>query len=401
MKKTLGIIGTVGLVAVLVAGGILMMRLRQFRASVEQLKSDGYPVSIADIQQANSGNGLEALDLLKRLLPKLELFETAMWNIDEEALSRPVDDEMIASFDRLVEECPDLFPLLKEFSRQTELGFDVEGDSQEFLDGLMKRELIPRSCARVLAWKTKILAAQGQPDDAVLNGLQIFRIARLFDHDPMLISQLVTIAARGIAIAAVRDVMVDYPVSPEVRDQLNKELESHDALSGYQNCLLGERAFGIETLSEMGVLHLAFGGKGYLDIVEHEINYADKEGFEQVVFEQSKNAEWMNHSYGAMLFPAFQQVRDAVFRTRSQIRALRIVNALQAQNDAEPKTVSSEYLVGIGVPKLMTLDTMNGEPMKVRRVDRGWVVYSVGPDLKDDGGDLDNRKDIGIGWEFD
>lgn len=69
----------------------------------------------------------------------------------------------------------------------------------------------------------------------------------------------------------------------------------------------------------------------------------------------------------------------------------------------QPETlpVDCPLVYALGVPKSMTLDRMNGEPMKVKRVDGKWVVYSVGPDLKDDGGDLENRKDIGVGWEFD
>ncbi len=42
---------------------------------------------------------------------------------------------------------------------------------------------------------------------------------------------------------------------------------------------------------------------------------------------------------------------------------------------------------------------MNGEPMKIKRVNGKWVVYSVGSNLVDDGGDSEELKDFVLGGE--
>ena len=51
----------------------------------------------------------------------------------------------------------------------------------------------------------------------------------------------------------------------------------------------------------------------------------------------------------------------------------------------------------------MTIDTMNGKPMNVKLVkgetDERWVVYSVGEDLIDDGGNAKEIKDFVVGPE--
>ena len=47
----------------------------------------------------------------------------------------------------------------------------------------------------------------------------------------------------------------------------------------------------------------------------------------------------------------------------------------------------------------MTVDTMNGEPMKVKRTDQQWLVYSVGLNLVDDGGNAKEIKDFVVGPE--
>ncbi len=44
-----------------------------------------------------------------------------------------------------------------------------------------------------------------------------------------------------------------------------------------------------------------------------------------------------------------------------------------------------------------TLTPFNGEPLHVKRLPQGWLVYSVGPNLRDDGGKLgyENDRDVG------
>lgn len=399
MKKLISIVGGLVLLLALTVGGTLLFRLIQFHSAVAELKAAGHPVAIADLKRVNSAAGQEGLALLKRILGPLKSFDAAMWAADEEALSRDVDAKMIAQFEELVATQPKLFPMLMELSLASEIGSDIEGDSLEFLNALMERELIPRYCARVLAWKARVEAAQGKPDEAVLAGLEILRIARLFDAEPMLVSQLVSLATRGIGIDSIHSVIANQDIAPATRARLNQELELHDALPGYQASLYGERAFGIETISEMGMIHVAYSGMGYLDVIQDEIECAGEESFELSSFTASKVGERANTALGQSLFPAFEQVRGALFRVRSRLRALRIVNALERQQEVGSIPVSSEDLIGLGVPMVMTIDTMTGEPMKIKRVGSAWVVYSVGANLIDDGGDFNAQADWGVGPE--
>ena len=76
-------------------------------------------------------------------------------------------------------------------------------------------------------------------------------------------------------------------------------------------------------------------------------------------------------------------------------RCLRVLNAIQARsangNELVPK------LNELGLPSEATIDPFNGEPLHVKKLPEGWMVYSVGPDLKDDGGILDGKTDVGAG----
>jgi hypothetical protein len=61
------------------------------------------------------------------------------------------------------------------------------------------------------------------------------------------------------------------------------------------------------------------------------------------------------------------------------------------------ETISETNLLELGVPQGMTIDPMTGDTMKVKGRTSGWVVYSVGTNLKDDGGDPSKQEDFVLG----
>ena len=76
-------------------------------------------------------------------------------------------------------------------------------------------------------------------------------------------------------------------------------------------------------------------------------------------------------------------------------RSLRVLNAIQTRvppgSDLVPK------LTDLGLPVEATIDPFNGEPLHVKRLPEGWMVYSVGINLVDDGGIPDGKTDVGVG----
>ncbi len=399
MKKLLSFAAIVMALLILIAGSILLYRLQQFRAAVNHLQADGYPVSISDLTQPAANYGQQASHLFNRLAAPLSSFEKEMW-VDNEALDRPVDDDMIARFDELQKAYPNVFPLIDKLSKETTIALDLEGDHDTFLESVIERMTRLRSCARVLAWKVRILAAQGKPDEAIAAGLEIFQLCRLFDQYPMIISQLVVNACRGIGIGAIHEVIANHTISDPTRELLNRELELQDVMPGCAQCLVGERAFGIEAISEIGTVQMALAGNRYLDLLGDEIKNSAKQPFERQQSVDGRDSEWTSgwtNGYSAGLFTAFEQFRTGIARTRSNLRSLRIINALQARPNAEADTITQDYLVEIGVPQSMTVDTMNGELMKIKRDENRWIVYSVGPDREDDGGNPIAMEDYVVG----
>ena len=79
---------------------------------------------------------------------------------------------------------------------------------------------------------------------------------------------------------------------------------------------------------------------------------------------------------------------------------LRVLNALQTH--VAPGSDKIPRLSELGLPVETTTDPYTGEPLHVKKTPEGWLVYSVGPNIRDDGGKMGGDDspftgDIGVG----
>ena len=97
------------------------------------------------------------------------------------------------------------------------------------------------------------------------------------------------------------------------------------------------------------------------------------------------------------LLPAIQAAHNAVTMSLARIRCLRVLNALQAHVPVGSNEVRK--LTELGLPTEAVTDPYTGDPLHVKKLPQGWLVYSVGCDLQDDGGKLGNpvHGDVGVG----
>ena len=402
MKKLFSFSLVAVLLIIFTGGGFVFYRLAKFRSAVSELKADRQPVSLLDLAVPIAIDAPNSSIHLRRLAAPLKSFEGEMFALGNEVLSKPVDDEMIGKFHEIEKAYPDVFPLIDNVIADFTIAIDVTGQFDEDVTGYLQDCRLLRSCARVMSWKMRILEAEGKPDEAVEVGLEILKLTRLYDAYPTLVAQLVRIACRGIAIQAIHELIIEHPVSEEVRVKLNVELALLDRVSDYRHSLVTERAVGIESVSEQNMFQLAMNGVGYLEYIASEIENADKEGFERDLSFEEDFSYVVDGVLTGGIIPALKQTRQAVDRLRSWVRALRIINGLTA-NPEKAKVVqdgvTKEALAALGIPGSMMVDTVTGELMKIKRKGDAWVVYSVGEDKLDDGGSHEMVKDYVLGGE--
>jgi hypothetical protein len=76
------------------------------------------------------------------------------------------------------------------------------------------------------------------------------------------------------------------------------------------------------------------------------------------------------------------------------MRCLRILNAAMR---LEHQGVEVTGLQDLKLPEKETIDPFTGKPLLMKKLPEGWVIYSVGKNLKDDGGQVDDLIDFGLG----
>ena len=98
--------------------------------------------------------------------------------------------------------------------------------------------------------------------------------------------------------------------------------------------------------------------------------------------------------WNELVVPGIDAARQAADRCRANMRCLRVLNAVTR---LEQRGVAVTGLADLGLSEEETTDPFTGQPPLIKRLPDGWVIYSVGKDLKDDGGNVDDLTDFGLG----
>ena len=77
------------------------------------------------------------------------------------------------------------------------------------------------------------------------------------------------------------------------------------------------------------------------------------------------------------------------------MRCVRAANALLAQ--AIGGNAGKPSLETLELPADVKLDPFDGQPLRLKETETGWIIYSIGHDGKDDGGATDKYQDIVVG----
>ncbi|MEX0641644.1 MAG: hypothetical protein WD468_03035 [Pirellulales bacterium] len=408
---TLGLLGTVGvaLIWLAVANAAADSKVEK---KLAELREAGQPISLAALARKPIPPESNAATYLRRAAEELAAIEKAI----ESALDGTSQQEQAefyrfratAAVQKTLQSAfasfPNAVPLLEKAAERPDYDpqLDYSKGPGEFLDHFCELSQDVRQPIRVLNYRVVMLQMEGKRDEAFQTCMTMFRLIRHLEHRPMLISLLVSLAVRGVAISAADNVLRSGPLPPSAYDALEAELARHDLAAAWQEALRTERAFGIDQFGEYrttnGYGKLPIGKKdlaSYLELLEAAIQnaplpYSDEQA-------QARIRAILDRS-GALtkLFsPALQATSQAAARTAAKLRSLRVLNAILRRQQAgrmdEPK------LADLGLPAEATTDPFSGDPLVLKKTADGWLIYSVGTDLKDDGGQIDDGvTDVGL-----
>ncbi|MHC4479055.1 MAG: hypothetical protein ACYTEL_25805 [Planctomycetota bacterium] len=270
-----------------------------------------------------------------------------------------------------------------------------------------------RKATQLLDLEAILSAEDAQPDAAVRSIASMFGVARSLSEEPLVISQLVRIACQALAVSGLERVVNRTKLTDEHLRDLGQMLVDAECPRAMSRAFVGERCFGIDvftkpTRQKMGLI--SHGGEvpALLVAVHSFTGLLDKEA---IIY-----LDLMDHFIQAGQLPPHQRCEaadavDARFEKTSKIRiflrafmpALAKATELDIRNVARLRSAQ----VGLGVEryrlasgrlpeKLAELvpgylaaiptDPFDGEDIRYRRLEAGYVAYSVGQDQTDDGG---------------
>jgi hypothetical protein len=255
------------------------------------------------------------------------------------------------------------------------------------------------------------LLSKNKHDESVQNSITLLKLSRLIENDPILVNYLTNgCVARSIAILSSNEALQSGHVSNEYRQKLENELAKINLRLAYLQALKAERVFSLTYFEEMkntmpGFYSAMFLNReihGCLDVLEWMIAQAEAKLPENASKPLPNISPTPPSSgpLGSQLLPSLQAAEKSADRVDAEIRVLRVINALGRRD--EPDKMPLADLSDLGLPKSTITDPFSdsGKPLIVKKVDGGWLVYSVGENKVDDGGNVDDSQgaplDIGL-----
>ncbi len=290
-----------------------------------------------------------------------------------------------------------------------------------------------RLAAKLLTHDIRRLIHQGDLDAGLVSCHAIVNVGRSLADEPTLIAGLVRMALHGVAGSSIQRVLAHGEPSEEALSRLQKALEREASEPMLWKYLRGDRACtfhdlevlrrrpekvsAADTFEFVAKLHsegrrppryrlwaeihpdayIRFSQAVTLDLTTRAVQIARLPAAERYRRFLELRQEWENAldtnsipGIALALRPADERVSQAFHRLQADLHCAILAIAAERYRRTHdgrwPETI--EQLTGL-VPSEMLIDPFSGEMIRMARRDDGLVVYSVGRNLTDEGGNLE------------
>jgi hypothetical protein len=269
-----------------------------------------------------------------------------------------------------------------------------------------------------------LLAHEERYNDAVESCRACLCAGRVVGDEPIVISHLVRNAVQLVAIDALERVLAQGVADEAVLKEMQTLLELEDKESTWLHSLRGERAgwhvmfedirdgrMPLNTLNGMagptsarnlfGWIRERFPSTILSDYPEYLQHMTQAVEIARLPLDQQRpklqaweeTAKTTDNSVIRLAAPALAKVYNAECRSHGNLRTASVAVACERYrlaNKAWPKTLDD--LVKAKLIKEIPLDPIDGKPLRYRQDKEKIVIYSIGEDEKDDGGNIERDR---------
>ncbi|MFC1760611.1 hypothetical protein ACFL6U_00850 [Planctomycetota bacterium] len=392
---------------------------RTLQKRLDALRAQGHPVSLEELAETYAlppgtenaaDHYLAAIDNMikwedQTLLKDLPIVGTAVWPERTE----PLPPEMKKVIEQYLFDNQDALALLHEtagiphcrYPKDLTQGFQCQ---LPWLSDI-------RQATRMLAVETMNHINNGDPNQAMQSMLSSLALNQSI-HPTLLIEMLVRIALVANNIATIEHVLNRTPLTDRQLQDLTDELYAEDIKAGFHTAMQGERCMQIALF--LGTTHVegelfSLSGRdrgpsvrllgplrtlgylqrdavGYLDFVDAFLNILNRPTPNILKIEEQLNAKHYGGMFTKLITASLERVLQLGIRAETGQKIALTALAVERYRLASghlPETLAQlipDYLDAV------ITDPYDGQALRYRRLDPGYVVYSVGEDLTDSGG---------------
>ncbi len=424
-----------GVVAVTVLVGCLgviswrAQSARRAEAMLAEIQKRGEPVTAAELD-AYYALPDGAFDTTKLWVTAIAPLDGAAYNQDAKDLPIVGTDAEIPPPGEPWPEIEDVEAFLAKYAESMRLlheAADRGGAARydlEFAKGfamLLEHVQKLRGGARMLSLEAHVRAHRGDAHGAADSIHAMNMLGNSLEQEPVMVSQLVRIAVGGMSVDLCRRLLPRVEFSNEDLQRLAEDFRTIRYKEGFRRSLVGERAVGIQTIRNpagddvvagelpSGVAPVFGLNRNddlcqYLAFLERMIaaagkpmpqarNEFDKVDTELGTLRNSKLGK-VRYTLTALLLPAMSAALDAAARGNAMNDAVMTAIAIKRyRRDRGQIPKDLEQLVPDFLKQVPT-DPIDGKPLRYVVKDSEYLLYSVGKNGVDDGGQGDYDPDI-------
>jgi len=262
---------------------------------------------------------------------------------------------------------------------------------------------------RVLVLRAEAELVVGHTEQAMEDIRMMFRLEDGLKDEPLLISQLVSIASAAILVQPIAEGLAERRWSDTQLRFLQVQLGKIDLLASAVRAFYGERDILANPSFDGGMLPL----RGWNRLEQLSLNQAFKEallprinlsGREvspaighacDLAMSNYPHSAILHHTmFAAMMLPATFRAPEKAAAVQTDVDLMTVACALERYRLADGNYPDQLTALSPRFITTMPHDIINGQPLKYRRTPNGkFILYSVGWNEKDDGGVIATNKD--------
>jgi hypothetical protein len=410
------------MVLLLVAGcafAIFRLSLRsKLNARIDAIRAASYPVTCAELDQwykippnvENAAYTIEdAFSFYKTWDKEKSKSLPVVGRAELPARSEPLDEETKALITQYIADNNEALELLHAGAKIKNCRYPI--DLSDGLTTQLHHVGEIRNFVRLLKLEAILHAENGEGELAVRSAISSFGIARSLAKEPVIVSQLLHAGCQSLATSTIEYCINRIALADEQLVELIECVHNAERISDMSCAFVGERCMGIgffkapelmdpdifEDIPVRPILELykAVGMTDadtiiYLDIMDGYIKSAQLPPHQRLEADKAIDTRLQStskvHILLHVIMPPLSRITSIELRTIANLRNARTALAIQRFRLATGRLPDALIDLVPAYLDAVPTDPFDGKDLRYEKLGVGFVVYSVGQDLRDDGG---------------